>query len=258
MDYLSDNELKSFLEEKFYQFNTLEYINTDPIQIPHSFTKKEDIEISAFLASTIAWGQRKTIIKNARQLMHLMENNPYEFIINAGKREFSKFNNFKHRTFNEIDCVHYLKAIQHIYLHYNGFESFFKDVSLKNNLTESINNLRQVFFEIPHEKRTKKHFPNIDNGSAAKRLNMFLRWMVRTDKTGVDFGLWNKSISMSQLYIPLDVHVGNVARKLGLLKRKQNDWKAVLELTGRLKQFDKNDPVKYDYALFGLGVFEKF
>lgn len=251
---MNELELKEFLDEKYHQFNVPSYIDSDPIQIPHQYSKKEDIEISAFLTSTIAWGQRKTIIKNAFNMMHLMDNQPHEFLLNASKKEINGLNNFSHRTFNNVDFKYYIKALQYIYKKFNGLESFFKDEPV---LINSIINLRKAFFEPQHEKRTEKHFPDITSGSAAKRLNMFLRWMVRKDKIGVDFGLWN-SVNPSNLFIPIDVHVGNVARKLGMLKRKQNDWKAVKELTCLLKKFDPEDPVKYDYALFGLGVFEKF
>ena len=186
-----------------------------------------------------------------------MENQPYNFILQANNSDLERFNDFKHRTFNSTDCKHYIKSLQNIYKNHKGLESFFSNTIKKNNLIESVMQLRNTFFELPHSPRTQKHFPNILNKSAAKRLNMFLRWMVRKDKVGVDFGLW-ESIKPAQLYIPLDVHVGNVARKLGLLRRNQNDWKSVVELTQVLQKFDTNDPVKYDYALFGLGIFEKF
>lgn len=251
---MTNDQLKSFLNSKFLQYNTREFIQTDPISIPHQFSKKEDIEISGFLAAIISWGQRKTILNNANQLMEWMDWAPYDFIINATDPELIKFINFKHRTFNGWDCVTFIKALQNIYRNHDGLKGIFLS---KNDIKEGIVNLKKIFFELPHLERTRKHIADPLKGSSAKRLNMFLRWMVRRDNSGVDFGIW-KSIKSSQLYCPLDVHSGHVARKLGLLKRKQNDWKAVEELTESLRKFDPDDPVKFDYALFGLGVFEKF
>ena len=245
-------ELKDFLEYKFRQYNTPEYINTDPIQIPWMFDDPRDIEVSAFLTSAIAWGLRKTIVKNAASLMNLMDNDPYQFIMNAGEKDLRYLADFKHRTFNGQDCMFFCKSLKNIYSNHQGLESLFSN---KNSIKTNIKNLYKVFFEIPHPERTKKHIANIQKGSAAKRINMFLRWMVRKDGV-VDFGLW-QNIHPRELYIPLDVHAGRIARKLGLLKRKQNDWQAVEELTNTLLKFEPDDPVKYDYALFGTGVFEK-
>ena len=259
MKRLKPKELKLFLDEKFYQYNKPRFIETDPVSIPHLFSKKEDIEIAGFLASTIAWGQRKTILLNARRLLQWMDNDPHNFILNFTKTDLNSFKKFVHRTFNGDDCLFYLRSLQHIYKGKKGLSALFEKVAKKNDpdLLNSIANARSVFFELSHLRRTEKHFPDPASGSAAKRLNMFLRWMVRNDKSGVDFGIW-KNISSSQLICPLDVHSGRVARKLGLLQRKQNDWKAAFELTNNLKKFDPSDPVKYDFALFGLGVFEKF
>jgi uncharacterized protein (TIGR02757 family) len=247
------NELKDFLDEKFFLYNTTAFIESDPVSIPHLFTKKEDIEIAAFLAATIAWGQRKTILRNARQLMQWMDDDPHRFIIDFTEADLKPFRKFVHRTYHPIDCVFYLKSLKNIYTHKGGLASLF----VNGNVKESLLHARNVFFEIMHPKRTEKHFSDPASGSAAKRLNMFLRWMVRQDKAGVDFGIW-KGILPADLICPLDVHSGRVARKLGLLKRKQNDWKAAEELTSNLKKMDAGDPVKYDFALFGLGVFEKF
>jgi len=255
MPNLPLKSIQEFLDEKYEKYNVPEYIHTDPIQIPHKFEKQEDIEIAAFLTATIAWGQRKSIIKSADALMQLLEYNPYDFITQASVKEISRFNVFVYRTFNGIDCKFYIQSLKSIYTKKIGLCAYFNHTD--NDIKDAILNFRHDFFSLPHEKRTQKHFPDIIKGSAAKRMNMFLRWMVRKDQKGVDFGLWNK-ISSSKLYIPLDVHVGRVARKLGILKRKQNDWKAVEELTHFLRKLDPNDPVKYDYALFGLGVFEKF
>ena len=251
------NQLKSFLDEKVIQYNQKNFIASDPIQIPHLFTKKEDIEIAGFLTATIAWGNRKMIIKNATRLMELLDYAPYDFIMHHNERDLIRFNSFVHRTFNGIDAVQFVKSLQHIYTQHNGLEAtlFIKDKT--NTYKTSISEFKKLFFEIAKETRSLKHISDPSRGSAAKRINMFLRWMVRDDNTGVDFGIW-KTHSSSHLSCPLDVHSGNVARKLGILLRKQNDWKAVAELDAVLRKFDKKDPSKYDFALFGLGIFEKF
>lgn len=248
-------EIYQLLEEKYNQFNRKLFIESDPISIPHLFSKKEDVEIAAFLSATIAWGQRATIIKNANQLVSLMDMEPYDFILNHTEKDLERFNNFKHRTFNTIDICYFIKSLQNIYTKHNGLESVF--ALNPNDIQQSIGNFKHIFFEIKHPQRTTKHVSDPLKNSSAKRINMFLRWMVRNDNRGVDFGLWN-SINAKNLMCPLDVHSGNVARKLGLLQRTQNDWKAVEELTSNLRNFDKNDPIKYDFSLFGLGVFEKF
>lgn len=249
-------EIKSFLDSKVLLYNTESYIETDPIQIPHRFSKKEDIEIAALLTSTIAWGQRKAIIKNAAFLMELLENSPYDFVINADKSEIQQVRQFVHRTFNGLDCEYFLHSLRNIYLHHNGLEAVFTTgYSTDKTVFSAIKYFREVFFELEHDKHVSKHISDVSSNSAAKRLNMFLRWLVRSDDNGVDFGLW-KNIPMSALMIPLDVHVGDVGRALGLLNRKQNDWKALEELMNVLRLFDNADPVKYDYALFGIGVFE--
>ncbi len=249
-------DLKDFLDEKVQKYNHPSFIETDPIQIPKRFSKKENIEISAFLAATIAWGQRPTIIKNASKLMGWMENDPHDFLMNSSEEDWGIFHNFKHRTFNGADCVFFLRSLKNIYKNKGGLESVFA-FGFKNDqsIDSSLRFFRQVFFEVPFLERSQKHIANIDKGSSAKRLNMFLRWMVREDNAGVDFGLW-RGIPMSALHMPLDIHTGRQARLLGLLTRKQDDWKAVKELTSRLGEFDKKDPVKYDFALFGLGAFE--
>ncbi len=254
-----DVDIKSFLDEKLLLFNNRSFIETDPIQIPHLFTKKEDIEIAAFLAATIAWGQRKTIINNAQKLMLWMDNAPHDFILNHSAKELAPFKKFVHRTFNGVDCVFFIKSLQNIYLKHGGLESAFAKSLKKNdeNIKNSIVGFRKIFLDLKHDARSDKHISNPESKSSAKRLCMYLRWMVRNDKKGVDFGIWNK-INASQLCLPLDVHTGNVSRKLGLLKRTQDDWQAVEEITAVLKQFDSNDPVKYDFALFGLGAFEGF
>ena len=257
MNKLSKEEIISFLNYKSNQYNNIKFIETDPIQIPHLFNKKEDIEISGFLTSTIAWGNRKSIIKSAEKLIELLDHSPYDFILNHKKRDLDTLKPFVHRTFNGIDLIQFVKSLKHIYKNYNGLEEIFRNNIKDDSMQYAIHKMKKIFFEIPHTNRTKKHISDPMRGSAAKRINMFLRWMVRDDTRGVDFGIW-KSISPRYLSCPLDVHTGNVARKLGLIQRKQNDHKAVMELDKKLREFDQSDPVKYDFALFGLGVFEKF
>lgn len=254
---MTQAELKEFLDEKVILYNNPKFIESDPIQIPHSYTLKEDIEISGFLSATIAWGNRKMIINNAKRLMEIMGNSPYDFIMNHQEHNLEHLSHFVHRTFNSIDAVYFIKSLQNIYQNHDGLESVFAKHQEKSSLQKSISEAKKVFFEIEHPQRTTKHFSDPMNGSAAKRINMFLRWMIRQDNCGVDFGIW-KTISPSAVSCPLDVHSGNVARKLGLLTRKQNDAKALLELDTNLRKLDPNDPSKYDFALFGLGVFEKF
>ena len=227
-------ELKNFLDLKVETYNRSSFIASDPIQIPHQFSTKEDVEIAGFLSATIAWGNRIMIIRNSKKMMAIMDNSPFDFVMNHSNSE-----------------------LKTIYKHHKGMESVLKPSIGDVNYQNSIANFKQIFFELSHESRTEKHISNPLKNSAAQRIHMFLRWMVRNDSTGVDFGLW-KTHSPAFLSCPLDVHSGNVARKLGILTRKQNDWKAVYELDTKLRAFDKNDPVKYDFALFGLGVFEKF
>ncbi|MFX0557109.1 TIGR02757 family protein [Maribacter sp. CXY002] len=249
--------LKEFLDSKVVAYNNPKFLETDPIQIPHLFTKKEDIEISAFLTATIAWGNRKSIINNAHRLMNLMDMSPYEYIMNHEEDDLLKLEGFVHRTFNHTDLHYFIKSLQNIYKEHTGLESVFTENQTTKSLQPTISKFKEVFFELPFESRTTKHVSDPLKGSAAKRINMFLRWMIRDANTKVDFGLW-KEIPPSKLSCPLDVHSGNVSRKLGLLKRKQNDAKALAELDENLRKLDPIDPVKYDFALFGLGVFEKF
>ncbi|SDL15094.1 TIGR02757 family protein [Salinimicrobium catena] len=250
-------ELKEFLDFKVEQYNTPDFISSDPVQIPHQFTRKEDIEISGFLTATISWGNRKSILKNANSMMQLLGNSPYDFVLNHSETELESLSSFVHRTFNGTDLTYFIRSLRNIYQQHNGLEGIFTDHSDETGLQPAIHQFKKIFFELPHEVRTEKHVSDPLKNSAAKRINMFLRWMVRNDNGNVDFGIW-KDISSSQLSCPLDVHSGNVARKLGLLKRKQNDAKALTELDTSLRKLDPNDPVKYDYALFGLGVFEKY
>ncbi len=249
--------LKKFLNSKEKQYNNPDFIQGDPIQIPHYFNKKEDIEISGFLTATIAWGNRKSIIKSAGRMMELLDYSPYDFIINSKESDLKKILNFVHRTFNGVDFIQFINSLKNIYKNHGGLEEIFSKNIIDESLHNSTHQFKKIFFEVDHLSRTQKHISDPYKGSASKRINMFLRWMVRKDKNGVDFGIWN-TIDQSYLSCPLDVHSGNVARRLGLLKRKQNDHKAVLELDKKLRSFDSNDPSKYDFALFGIGVYENF
>jgi uncharacterized protein (TIGR02757 family) len=251
-------EMKQFLEEKYLQYNNPSFIPFDPISIPHRFTSRHDREISGFLVSAIAWGRRDLILRSADILLEAMDNAPYEFVMTAGTKDLKRVSRFVHRTFNGTDCSYFMRGLRRIYSDFGSMEDVvLEGMNRSGSLKEGISHLRQYFFCECHEQRTEKHFADVTGGAAGKRLNMFLRWMVRKDNRGVDFGIW-KRIDPSVLYIPLDLHSGNTARKLGLLTRKMNDWKAVEELTAVLREFDPADPVKYDFALFGLGVFEKF
>lgn len=254
---LNADDLKAFLDEKVLLYNKPEFIESDPIQIPHLFTAKEDIEIAGFLAATIAWGNRKMIISNGHKMMQLMGNSPYDFVLNHREEHLEPLHAFVHRTFNGSDFTCFIRSLKNLYINHGGMEAVFANNVSYGSLQESIHHFRKVFFENSLQQRTLKHVSDPLSGSAAKRINMFLRWMVRNDNAGVDFGIWT-SISPSLLSCPLDVHSGNVARKLGLLSRKQNDAKALQELDSALRAMDSTDPVKYDFALFGLGVFEKF
>jgi len=254
------DELKSFLDKKVNEYNQPGFIKDDPIVIPHSYSKKEDIEITGFWASMLAWGQRKTIINKCKELFGMMDNAPHQFITEHSDADLKPFLNFKHRTFNDIDTLYFIDALSRIYREFQSLEEAFK-IGLNEN-DEHIGNgligFHEYFFDsenAPH--RTRKHIATPERKSACKRLNMFLRWMVRKDENGVDFGIWN-DIKPSQLICPCDLHVDRVARNLGLIKRKQTDWLMALELTNALKKFDPEDPVKYDFALFGLGIEERY
>lgn len=252
---LKADDIKELLEVKYQQFNKVDFIETDPISIPHRFTRKEDIEIAGFFAATIAWGQRPTILKNGNALMRLMEDEPYEFIVNASSQELVRFKKFVHRTFNGDDTVYFILAIKEMYKNQGGMEALFS--RYPDDLAKSISHFRQAFLSTGKTLRTHKHIADPLKNSSAKRICMYLRWMVRSDGGGVDFGIW-KTLKPSQLFAPLDLHSGKTSRTLGLLTRKQDDWKAVNELTLNLRKFDPTDPVKYDFALYGLGVFEQF
>ncbi|MCW2119831.1 TIGR02757 family protein [Flavobacterium sp. 7A] len=250
-------ELKEFLDEKVIQYNTRDFIESDPVQIPHLFSRKEDIEIAGFLSATIAWGNRTMIIKNSHRMMDMMGNTPYDFVMSHTNSDLERLESFVHRTFNSQDFTFFIQSLQNIYQKHDGIEAVFSKHQEPHSMQRSISEFKKTFFEIPHLIRTEKHVSDPLKGSAAKRLHMYLRWMCRQDSKGVDLGIW-KTVSMAALSCPLDVHSGNVARKLGLLTRKQNDAKALAELDAKLRELDPNDPSKYDFALFGLGVFEGF
>ncbi len=251
------SDIKAFLDEKVDLINRADsYIPHDPISVPHRFTRLQDIELMGFWVAMLAWGNRKSIIRSGNKLITLMDGAPYDFIINHQERDRLRFNDFKHRTFQYIDTLYFLEFFQWFYRNNSSLEEaflpFIKETDL--HVGNGLVGFHRLFFSLPNApERTRKHIATPERKSACKRLNMFLRWMVRRDDRGVDFGLWQK-IKPSQLLIPLDVHVDRVSKSLGLLHRKQTDWKAVLELTATLRQFDEVDPVKYDYALFGMGV----
>lgn len=253
-------ELRDFLEGKVDEFNRPDFIPADPICIPHRYSKKQDIEISGFFAAILAWGQRKTIIQKATELMAMMDHSPHEFLLHHSDADLKPFLQFKHRTFNDIDTLYFIEILSQIYRSHSSLEEVFllgwlaSPDAMENMLVQ----FRTYFFSLDHApKRSMKHIATPARNSACKRLNMFLRWMVRKDDRGVDFGLWSR-IAPSQLVCPCDLHVDRVARKLGLITRRQTDWQTAMELTSNLRMLDPNDPVKYDFALFGLGVLEKY
>ena len=251
-----DRLLIELLEAKTRKYNTPSFIEEDPVYVPHLFSKRENIEIAGFLAATIAWGQRKTIIRNARDLVQRMDGDPRDFILNLREEDLGVFRGFKHRTFRDEDCIYFIRALHNIYQNHGGLAEVFKKSYLESGSVKSaLIYFRKVFFEWEHSGRTQKHVADPGSNAAAKRLNMFLRWMVRRDDAGVDFGIWD-FVSMADLFLPLDIHTGTVARNLGILKRRQNDWKAVEEMTAVLRELDPADPVKYDFALFGMGMYE--
>ncbi|MEM6963478.1 MAG: TIGR02757 family protein [Bacteroidota bacterium] len=252
-------QLKSYLDSCVEKFNTPDFIDKDPISIPHQFSRLQDIEIMGFWVAMLAWGQRVTIINKANELIQLMDGAPHDFIINHQEKDRKPFLAFKHRTFQATDTLYFLEFFQNFYQKNNSLEvAFSQHLSSENeNVENALKGFHEQFFALPDAPhRTRKHVATPARKSSCKRLNMFLRWMVRQDDRGVDFGLWKK-IRPAQLLMPLDVHVDRVARRLGLLERKQTDWRSVIELTDNLRAFDADDPVKYDFALFGVGVLEK-
>jgi uncharacterized protein (TIGR02757 family) len=252
-------KLADFLNSKVEQYNQPFFIKDDPICIPHAFSKQPDIEIAAFFAAIFAWGNRTTIINKATELMKWMDNSPYDFCLYASPTQLKKLTNFKHRTFKADDLFYFIEFFRHHYAENQSLETAFSKWMVKNDLNteNALIGFKKYFFAADHLNRTEKHISSPSHHSSCKRLNMFLRWMVRHDKKGVDFGIWKK-INPAQLICPIDVHVARVAKQFNLLQRNAVDWQAALELTEYLKQLDKDDPVKYDFALFGLGVMEKF
>ncbi len=251
-------DLKSFLDSKYQQYGGRIFIEHDPIQIPHRFVKKQDIEIAGFLTAVIAWGQRKTIINNATKLMHCMDNAPHDFMLSSQEQDNKVFTQFVHRTFNGDDCLFFVSRLRSIYKNYPDLEAFFLEKTHPDeHIKALLHRFKKRFFDAPHLPRTEKHLADPEKNASAKRLNMFLRWMVRNDPESIDFGIW-KNTSPALLMCPLDVHTAKISRGLGLLQRKQNDWQAVEELTQNLRELDKDDPVKYDISLFALGAMEGF
>ena len=256
---MNNQDLKSFLDEKYHQFNNFDFIPDDPVKIPHEFSQPKDIEIAGLFASVIAWGNRKSIIKNAYSLMDRMDNSPHDFITNFKNSDLKNFQGFKHRTFNEIDCATFCFALKSLLNENKSLGFYFKGLFDEySSLDLVLSNFKSRFFQNPYAERSKKHLPDPMKGSASKRICMYFRWMVRKDQFGVDLGIWKELIPASKLHLPLDIHTSNVGRALGILKRKQNDWKAVKEITEKLSEFCPEDPVKYDFSLFGLGVNEGF
>ena len=247
-------QTKELLEELHDRFNCEAFIEADPISVPHSFSRKEDREIAGLLASTIAWGNRKAIVKSAHRMMRYMDNAPYDFVVNASEQELEQLSTYVHRTFNGGDFQDFVRGMRHIITKWGSIGDFFEQRYVATeDLRTVLSEFRREFHSTEHNPHSEKHLSSIDRGAACKRLCMYLRWMVREDDRGVDFGLWRK-IPMSALYMPLDIHTGRMGRSLGLLSRKQDDWKAVEELTATLRTFDKSDPVRYDYSLFGVGI----
>ncbi len=249
---MTDSNVKSLLDKYYNKYNQKGFIKDDPISIPHRFKTKQDIEIAGFFAAIFAWGQRKTIINKCNEVLRLMDESPYDFILNHSSKELKPFENFKHRTFNSTDLLYFISFFRKFYTENNTLEAAF--LLSEKDMKEKLEKFYNLFFSLEHiPNRTRKHIANPAKKSTCKRLNMYLRWMVRKDEKGVDLGIWNK-LKTSDLYCPLDVHVERMGRKLGLITRKQRDWKTVEELTYSLRKFDNNDPVKYDFALFGMGL----
>lgn len=252
-----NDSLLEFLNRKVDAYNTVDFIRTDPISIPHLFSKKQDIEIAGFFAAVFAWGNRTMIINKCKELLQRMDGAPYQFITQHQPEDLKSLLGFKHRTFNDTDLLYFVAFLSYHYAEHSSLENaFLKGPS--TSIENALNHFYEYFFHLPDAPtRTRKHIATPGKNSSCKRLNMFLRWMVRKDNKGVDFGIWQK-LKPQQLICPIDVHVARVARRFNLLQRKQTDWQAALELTENLRKFDPADPVKYDFALFGLGVVEKY
>jgi uncharacterized protein (TIGR02757 family) len=251
-------KLKPFLDEKVERYNRPDFIAADPVSIPHQFKKKQDIEIAGLFAATLAWGQRVTIIRKCTELMSLMDNDPHAFIVNHHESDLRVFEGFKHRTFNLTDTLYFIEFLQWFYSHHTSLEEAFLVDSSAEDIHDGLVRFHNLFFSLDgHPERTRKHVATPDRKSTCKRLNMYLRWMVRRDDRGVDFGIWRR-ISPAQLICPCDVHVDRVARTLHLIRRPQTDWTTAVELTSKLRLLDNEDPVKYDFALFGLGIEQRW
>ncbi len=249
-----DSELKELLERLYDKYNRPEFIPEDPIAVPHRYTGRADREIAGFLAATIAWGNRKSIVQNGHRLMRLMDDAPADFVRNASSRELNRLTSFVHRTFNGADLCDFVLALRRLERLFGGIGTFFESrYEETHSIPTVLAEFRREFFVAEHAPRCEKHLSAIERGAACKRLCMYLRWMVRRDERGVDFGEWQR-IPMSALFLPLDLHAGNMGRALGLLNRRQNDWKTVEEITATLRQYDVTDPVRFDYALFGAGI----
>lgn len=251
---MQKEELRELLDSLHDKYNSPDFIESDPISVPHMFEGREDREIAGFLSSTIAWGNRKAIVKSGRRMMEFMGGEPYDFTVNASEGELRSLEKYVHRTFNGGDFRDFVLSLRRMYAESGGLGGFFQDrYEARGDMRMVLADFRREFFGCEHAARCEKHVSSIEKKAACKRLNMFLRWMVRSDGRGVDFGMWTR-IPSSALYLPLDVHSANMGRALGLLERRQNDWKAVEEITASLREFDPDDPVKYDFALFGAGI----
>jgi uncharacterized protein (TIGR02757 family) len=255
---LSFEEQHELLETLHNRYNRPEFIEPDPISIPHSFERLEDREISGFLAATIAWGNRKAIVKSARRMVEMMDNAPFDFTMGASEEDLRPLLRYVHRTFNGGDFQDFVRGLRHIIEEWGSVGGFFEHHYLESgDVRKAISAFRREFFSVPHDKHSEKHLSSIDRGAACKRIAMYMRWFVRRDDRGVDFGQWQR-IPMSALYLPLDIHTGRMGRAMGLLQRKQDDWKAVEEITASLREFCPEDPTRYDYSLFGAGITKLF
>ncbi|MBO5875597.1 MAG: TIGR02757 family protein [Alistipes sp.] len=251
---LSREELRDLLESLHDKYNRPEFIEHDPISVPHSFSSRDDREVAGLLASTIAWGNRKAIVKSAKRMMQYMDNAPADFVRNASERELALLESYVHRTFNGRDFIDFVRGVRGMFERFGGIGNFVEErYEATGSMASVLSDFRREFFACDHDPHCEKHLSSIDKGAACKRLNMYFRWFVRRDERGVDFGEWRK-VPMSALYLPLDVHTGNMGRALGLLHRKQSDWKATAEITASLREFDAEDPVRFDFSLFGAGI----
>ena len=251
---LSREELRDLLESLHDRYNNTAFIEPDPISVPHSFEGRVDREIAGFMASTIAWGNRKAIVSSAHRMMRYMDNAPEDFVRNASEADLDHLRSYVHRTFNGEDFRDFVLCLRHIIQGWGSVGGYFEErFKVHGDLRRVFSDFRREFFSVEHNPHCEKHLSSIDRGAACKRLCMYLRWMVRRDDRGVDFGLWT-GIPMSALYLPLDIHTGRIGRSMGLLSRKQDDWKAVEEITATLRDMCPEDPSRYDYSLFGLGI----